>query len=96
MAKSFVCGFFDSRCIFVFIHQAGSDINNNSSNYNNRKLNYKHLIKYYNYTPRPLNSLLCFHLYAVHFHADCGSKFAVCARNTYPDFNGRVLGQFCV
>jgi len=29
--------------IFIFIHQAGSNINN----YNNRKLNYKHLIKYY-------------------------------------------------
>ena len=29
--------------IFIFIHQTGSDINDNS----NRKLNYKHLIKYY-------------------------------------------------
>jgi len=29
--------------IFIFIHQSGSNINND----NNRKLNYKHLIKYY-------------------------------------------------
>jgi len=29
--------------IFIFIHQAGSSINDN----NNRKLNYKRLIKYY-------------------------------------------------
>ena len=30
---------------FICIHQAGSNINNDN---NNRKLNYKHLIKYYN------------------------------------------------
>ena len=30
--------------IFIFIHEAGSNISNN----NNRKLSYKHLIKYYN------------------------------------------------
>jgi len=29
--------------IFIFIHQAGSNVNN----YNNWKLNYKQLIKYY-------------------------------------------------
>ena len=36
-----------SRFLFViiFIHQAGSNINNNNSS---GKLNYKHLIKYYN------------------------------------------------
>ena len=31
--------------IFIFIHQAGSNINNDN---NNRKLNYEHVIKYYN------------------------------------------------
>jgi len=30
--------------MFTFIHQAGSNMNNN----NNRKLNYKHLFKFYN------------------------------------------------
>jgi len=30
--------------MFIFIHQAGSNVNNN----NNRKLNYKHLVKNYN------------------------------------------------
>jgi len=32
-----------ARYIFIFIHQAGSNVNN----YNNGKLNYKQLIKYY-------------------------------------------------
>ena len=31
--------------VFIFIHQAGSDINNNNNS--NRQLNYKHLVKYY-------------------------------------------------
>jgi len=34
--------------IFIFIHESGSNINNNNNNRPNRKLNYKHLIKYYN------------------------------------------------
>jgi len=35
--------------IFIFIHESGSNINNNNNNNRpNRKLNYKHLIKYYN------------------------------------------------
>jgi len=31
--------------IFIFLHETGSNINNDN---NNRKLNYKHLFKYYN------------------------------------------------
>jgi len=37
-----VTNFVEIAYIFIFIHQAGSNINNN------RKLKYKHLIKYYN------------------------------------------------
>jgi len=38
--------------IFIFIHQAGSSINNDN---NNRKLNYKHIIKYYNFLHKKLS-----------------------------------------
>jgi len=38
--------------IFIFIHQAGSSINSDN---NNRKLNYKHIIKYYNFLHKKLS-----------------------------------------
>jgi len=41
--------------LYIFIHHTGSNINN----YNNRKLNYKHFIKYYELLQKLAKTIYC-------------------------------------